>query len=63
MLLGAAGADARSWCCGGTGDEDRIFGEGEFIGESSAGRVRWKQAHKKGKFSGKPKPERKKRRL
>ncbi len=33
--------------------EQRIYGENEKLGESTAGRVRWQKMHKKGKFSGK----------
>lgn len=41
---------------------DRVYHEGEQLGRSTAGRQRWKQVHKKGKFSTKPKREKKKMR-
>ncbi len=56
----AAGAVAVG-AAGGEG-EDRIYQSTEGLGESTAGRVRWKMAHKKGKwnkYQGK-KPEKKK---
>ena len=47
---------------GAEAEEDRIYQSTEGLGESTAGRVRWKQAHKKGKFNkyGGKKPEKKK---
>jgi len=35
--------------------DDRIFDESEPLGKSSAGRLKWKMKHKKGKFSAKNK--------
>ena len=38
-----------------SGEDDRVYQVGEELGQSSAGRVQWKKAHKKGKFSKDPK--------
>ena len=38
--------------------EDRIYHNGEDLGKSSAGRDSWKQRHKKGKYSTKPRVKR-----
>lgn len=49
---------------GGEGgpEEDRIYQSTEGLGQSTAGRVKWKMAHKKGKWNkwGGKKPEKKK---
>jgi len=39
---------------GGVPLDQRIYAEGDDLGESTAGRVRWQKMHKKGKFNPKP---------
>jgi hypothetical protein len=63
---GDSGDDEGHGPAGGSGNEgegeDRIYQSTEGLGESTAGRVKWKMAHKKGKWNkyGGKKPEKKK---